>query len=311
MRKTFLIILSLLALVVSEPIYTIVSSSKGKCDSSGTESIELTVQASEELQESKNFQISLTHENGNNQITTDCTYNVEGGRLRRLSVVTYTFTCSFDSPNEAGNYVISSNSDLVQLEGSNINVELLHCISEQQAINRNKIKISFRQVNNFEINSSNNIIFSFYGITGTNLGKNLLISFLAYLIEGETRDSEPTQFACTLQVDSVSPENSYAPAPYQCTSSEMGKNTYTSLEIVSSGSIAGIPLDNILLNPVLTAKAIEDGKLNDLSDSSAPPMIYPDYFDYSKIEDGIILFDIFSLDSLDHIEKNEFTIHLS
>ena len=270
MRKKFLIILSLLALVVSDATYTIVSSSKGKCDSSGKESIELTVEVSEELQESKSFQISLAHENGNTPITVDCSYNVEGGRLRRLlSEITYIFTCSFDSPNEAGKYAISPVSESVGLKESSINVELLHCISEEIAMGRNGITLSYRQVNNFKINSSKQVIFSFYGLTGRNIGTNDQLTLNAYLIEDETRESEPTDFVCTAQEGAFS-ENSYAPVPFQCISSEMSKNTYTSLEIASSDSIAGIPLDNILLNPVLTANAIADGQLYDLSNSPSP-----------------------------------------
>ena len=308
MRKKFLIILSLLALVVSEPSYTIVSSSKGKCDSSGKESIELTVEVSEELQESKSFQISLAHENGNTPITVDCSYNVEGGRLRRLlSEITYIFTCSFDSPNEAGKYAISPVSESVGLKESSINVELLHCISEEIAMDRNGITLSYRQVNNFKINSSNQVIFSFYGL-GRNIGTNDQLTLNAYLIEDETRESEPTDFVCTAQEGAFS-ENSYAPVPFQCISSEMSKNTYTSLEIASSDSIAGIPLDNILLNPVLTANAIADGQLYDLSNSPSPAYTEPGDFDYSKIEDGIIQFSIYAPDVLP-IEKKEFTIHL-
>ena len=297
---------------MSDPTYTILSSSNGKCDSSGKESIDLTVEVSEELQGSVSFQISLLEEQNNNPITADCPYNVEevieGGRLRRLSAVTYIFTCSFDSPNEAGKYAISPVSESVGLKESSINVELLHCISEEIAIARNIITLSYRQVNNFEISSSNQVIFSFYGLTGSYIGTNYQLTLNAYLIEGETRESEPTIFECTAQ-KKASSGDSYAPVPFQCISSEISKNTYTSLEIASSDSIAGIPLDNILLNPVLTANAIANGQLYDLSNSPSPAYTEPGDFDYSKIEDGIIQFIIYAPDVLP-IEKKEFTIHL-
>ena len=61
---------------------------------------------------------------------------------------------------------------------------------------------------------------------------------------------------------------------FQCAMGDGFKNEgFTSIEIVSSEEVAGIPTDETRLNPAKTDQAIKDKILTDVSGSAAPPLI--------------------------------------
>jgi hypothetical protein len=82
-------------------------------------------------------------------------------------------------------------------------------------------------------------------------------------ITGETEE-DSTEIKCSLESDISTSEGQSSQGDFKCTLSGL-KEDYYSLRLNSSESIAGIPEDEILLNPVLTAEAIENGDLLDYS----------------------------------------------
>ena len=78
-------------------------------------------------------------------------------------------------------------------------------------------------------------------------------------ITGETEEHS-TKIKCSLESAISTSEGQSTQGDFKCTLSGL-KEDYYSLRLNSSDNIAGIPEDEILLNPVLTAEAIENGDL--------------------------------------------------
>ena len=134
----------------------------------------------------------------------------------------------------------------------------------EEAEQKLKVSLSFRQLNGFS-QQGDTITFYFFGLTTQKLKKGFEFSMFSQLIlmSGE-REEEKREAKCVLQED-ASPENGQSvQANFKCTISSLTKQYY-SFSLTSCDSIAGIPTDGKLLDPVLTAQAIKKGELLDYS----------------------------------------------
>ena len=111
------------------------------------------------------------------------------------------------------------------------------------------------------------ITFKFFALTTEFIPRNHQIIFYVKLILADgTKDSKESKAVC-ISPNDIHP-NGQVQADFDCTieSLDSSKN-YTSFVITKSEGLAGgLPSDPTLLDPVLTEKAIEDGKLTDYGD---------------------------------------------
>ena len=125
------------------------------------------------------------------------------------------------------------------------------------------LTLSFRQINHF-IFSSNSITFNFYGLTTTSLSSGYQIFLYLYLIKQDgTLDTTLQQATCTLD-NAVNPTDGQIQADFSCQLNGL-TGTYTSFILSYSDNVAGIPKEEILLNPIKTNEAITGGYLLDYS----------------------------------------------
>ena len=105
----------------------------------------------------------------------------------------------------------------------------------------------------------------FFGLSTESLTAGKEIAMLVNLIKntGEAEE-ETTEVKCSLESDISASEGQSTQGDFKCTLSNL-KEEYYALRLNSSEDIAGIPDDEILLNPVLTSEAIERGDLLDYS----------------------------------------------
>jgi len=137
-------------------------------------------------------------------------------------------------------------------------------IALEKAKKRADLSISFRQLNKFTF-ASGTITFMFFGLSTESYSAGTEITMLVNLIKvtGETEE-DTTEVKCSLESDISASEGQSTQGDFKCTLSGL-EEEYYSLRLNSSDYISGIPKDEILLNPVLTAEAIERGELLDYS----------------------------------------------
>jgi SpoVK/Ycf46/Vps4 family AAA+-type ATPase len=105
----------------------------------------------------------------------------------------------------------------------------------------------------------------FFGLSTQSYPAGTEIKMLVNLITSGGETEEVTkEVVCSLVSDISTSEGQSAQGDFKCTLSGL-KEEYYSLRLNSSDYIAGIPDDETLLNPVLTAEAIERGDLLDYS----------------------------------------------
>ena len=135
----------------------------------------------------------------------------------------------------------------------------------EEAEKKIKVSLSFRQLNLYNQQADFTITFYFFGLTTKKLEKGFEFPMYVNLIllTGE-REEEETEAICVLEED-ASPEDGQAvQADFKCTITS-AKQKYYSFRFKRSDYIAGIPTDETLLDPVLTAEAIKRGELLDYS----------------------------------------------
>ena len=137
-------------------------------------------------------------------------------------------------------------------------------ITLEEAKKRANLTISFRQLNKFTF-VYGTITFMFYGLSTESYSAGAEITMLVNLIKitGE-REEDATEVKCSLESDITASEGHSTQGDFECTLSGL-EEEYYSLRLNSSDYIVGIPDDETLLNPVLTAEAIERGELIDYS----------------------------------------------
>ena len=152
-------------------------------------------------------------------------------------------------------------------------------ITEEEAEKKLNIQMAFRQVNHFIYSPRDDAItFNFIGLSTEKLEKGTEIIIYLYLILGHgERDTTLSEATCTLE-QGVDPAGGQAQADFKCTIGGLDETKeYESVEISDSESIAGIPEDKTLLDPIKTRDAIELGQLLDYSleeNKSKLPVIF-------------------------------------
>ena len=135
----------------------------------------------------------------------------------------------------------------------------------EEAKARLNITILFRQINKFTF-SSNTITFWLFTLVKEQFKSGEKITVLVNLIKesGEIEDTTE-EIACSLESDVTPPEGQVAQGNFRCTLNGLTE-PYFSLKLNSSDSVSSIPIDDeVALDPVLTADAIEKGKILDYS----------------------------------------------
>ena len=138
--------------------------------------------------------------------------------------------------------------------------------SEKEEANlRAQISLSFRQVNSFDLKS---LSFKFFAFTSQPiLDPNFKMQFLIYYLQGTTRFKSPVLATCHIE-DIVSKVSTFGISPVSFNCQFPNETDFTSIEISSSESIAGLPSDKNLLNPALVDEAIAEGKLFNASEAN-------------------------------------------
>ena len=156
---------------------------------------------------------------------------------------------------------------------------------EESAKERANLILSFRQLNNFKWNDGN-ITFKFFGLTTRNLEEGFEIKLLVNLIniKGE-REENNTEITCKLEKSVTVEEGESSQADFKCELTGLDKEIeYYSLRLNSSSFVTNIPEnDEILLDPILTEKAINNRELLDYSDEKNKNKI-PITFTFTKID---------------------------
>ena len=306
MKNVILILLSLLALSTST--LTIVNATGEQCDdSSGKGMIELSI-SGDLPKTALNFTLSLK---GTDEITADCylegssssdeasdsslitdnaddTEQIDSGLtsstdVRRLAESSATAVCLFEAPSTKGSYSLSSVSNTQLTLTSGLSVNVIPCPEssdsssdegESEEERLAKLTLTFRQLNGFQYTDSE-ITFMFYALTTSKLTKGEIIYLIVQLIHqnGDMNEDEISA-TCTLQSDADPGSKGLAAADFSCSIKGFTGGPYKSFRLLRSDYISDIPTDETLLNPLLTAKAIANGLLPDLSKSSAIPAIF-------------------------------------
>ena len=146
------------------------------------------------------------------------------------------------------------------------------------------VSLSFRQISGFKYTShKSEISFNFYGLTTENFIERYEIFLRLFLILGDgTMDTNPIEVKCILN-EPVTLEGEQAQDDFECNITGLNEaQEYKSFKLYDSENIAGIPEDEILLNPVKIEETIKNGTLLDYSLEENKNKL-PIYFDTETI----------------------------
>ena len=145
-------------------------------------------------------------------------------------------------------------------------------ITEEQAEEIAKIYISFRQVNSYSF-TPGTITFYFLGLTTQSLPSDCSITLSTNLITLEGPEDKPTNFACQISEAVTVSKGENKQAKFKCQNNALNTSKeYTSLKLVASEDIAGIPTeDDTAINPKLTDDAITNNEIKNCTDATVPP----------------------------------------
>ena len=302
MKNVILLLLSLLAYSTSQ--LTISSAIGEMCDeSSGKGMINLTLSGTPDSD--LNFTLTLTEKDGTNTITAQCTAegssdtdslisdqatdeevesSISSSADTRILAESSVAVCLFDAPSADGTYELTKIDVTTLTLSSGLTVTVIACSEEgttdevdpgkQEAERLAKLTLTFRQLNGFKYTDSE-ITFMFYALTTSKLTKGEIIYLIVQLIHqnGDMNEDEISA-TCTLQSDADPGSKGLAAADFSCSIKGFTGGPYKSFRLLRSDYISDIPTDETLLNPLLTALAIANGLLPDLSKSSAIPAIF-------------------------------------
>ena len=180
-------------------------------------------------------------------------------------------------------------------------------IKEGEASNeiRDEIIILFRQVNTFDLENHK---FMFFGLTSHTLLLGFYFEFDIYFINGELK--LPTTGKAKCNIGSIIKEitNPIMPVYFNCYFDKPTDSDITSIEIISSEKISGIPEAKNLLNPKLVDENKDIEKIDE--DSPAPILVEKPNIDTSLIQQGILMLTFNFEGTMDNFEGKEFTITL-
>ena len=155
---------------------------------------------------------------------------------------------------------------------------------EKKLLNIINIFISFRQLNKFNFErAKRRVIFIFVGIITQSLPRGHQISMDVNLIKGGFPEKKRSTAICTLKEDVFIKNGKPLQGQFDC----IILNTFgevTSFVFVDSPYIAGIPENNVFLNPVLTEKYISKGKIKDYSYGTDTETEIPPQFNSTSID---------------------------
>ena len=275
MKKILLIYVLLFILVNVKADPTIVSASFVECEFNSKVKFEIGVKTDGPLKVPLNFFINLkgveelsaycmmesfpTHEPFEGSDSLD-QKNTNSGKYY------YTSTCTTQSPKYGGNFFVEVDPDSnegVQVSEDGVYLAFSPCPSQEDAEERKSLSLSFRQVNTFDLETFS---FKFYGLTSQTINSDETISFyFNFLDESNSVLPSSVEANCTIEepVTEIDESIGIASASFQCLfSEEYVTDDVASLQITSSGGVAGIPMTNsTLTNPKLTDEAIKEGLL--------------------------------------------------
>ena len=160
------------------------------------------------------------------------------------------------------------------------NLDIRENENKEKALNRTKIPITFRQIKEFKYAPGEITFMLFVLVTQHLKPKEEIRVFVNLIKENGEKEDEPTEVVCTLEKEVSPEEGKSVQGDFKCTKAV--KEKYNSLRLNSSETMTGIPSDEVLLDPVLTEKAIEDQTIIDFSIKDNREKI-PPTFTYKKI----------------------------
>ena len=196
---------------------------------------------------------------GNSEIP-QSSISTEGRRLQEDE--SFLSRCTFVAPKKPGNYKLTlENGSEFKIDGE-ISVNLTPCVN---AIERLNIALSFRQVNQFNIQQNQ---FMFFGLTSKSIESGYWFIFYIYLMKGAEKKSEPLEANCTIVNPVIVGTSGIMPAAFECKFEPIEQIDYESIEIESSDYVAGLPANKTLLNPHLVDEAIGQGLLPNITEGT-------------------------------------------
>ena len=207
----------------------------------------------------------------------------------------YISSCTTQSPKYGGNYFVEVDPDSnegLEVNGAGIYLTFSPCLSQEEAEERKSLSLSFRQVNTFDLNTFS---FKFYGLTTQTIDSDSTITFyFNFLDEMYSILPSPVEANCTIDqpVTELDESIGIASASFQCYfNEEYVTDDVSSLQITSSGEVAGLPINNsTLINPKFTDDAINEGLLTNPAYifGSTPSIVSPvDYLVKYNEDQGV------------------------
>ena len=289
MKKIILAFVLLFALsnCDSEPLHTIFDIKDVRCHGDGGGFFEADFTSTIVI--SQKIQFNLTLEGPEGTINVMCWAEGKGGgdsafvsdvisteidltdsdstNLRGLQIEddVYYAGCHFNDPDDAGEYQVKEvNGSGFKLE-KEFKVQLQHCLSESEADARMNIRLSFRQVNSFDLTA---FTFMFYGFTSEKILKDYYFIFKLWALK-DGQKLQKIDAKCTLDGGEdieVSDTAPIAPAAFKCSfADQVSGIDLDQVQIISSEGVAGLPFDFHYLNPYWIDLEIKAGRLIDVS----------------------------------------------
>jgi hypothetical protein len=154
---------------------------------------------------------------------------------------------------------------------------------------KSDIHLSFRQVSKFNLDTWS---FSFFGLTTQDLPADFSFFFMIFLITGDGKGLTPVKAECKIKEAITLGNSPIAQAEFTCAIPQT--TGVESIEIASCDEMAGLPIDETLLNPKLTDEGIASGALKDKSTQPIPQLAEVDMnsFNFHNVSKGTFQFSL-------------------
>ena len=240
---------------------------------------------------------------GNSEIP-QSSISTEGRRLQEDEA--FLSRCTFVAPKKPGNYKLTlENGSEFKIDGE-ISVNLTPCVN---AIERLNIALSFRQVNQFNIQQNQ---FMFFGLTSKSIESGYWFIFYIYLMKGAEKKSEPLEANCTIVNPVIVGTSGIMPAAFECKFEPIEQIDYESIEIESSDYVAGLPANKTLLNPHLVDEAIGQGLLPNITEGTeAVKIVEEPKVNFDSIDTGKFELIINSLNIGENMKGEQISLSLA
>ena len=237
---------------------------------------------------------------GNSEIP-ESSISTEGRRLQEDEA--FFSRCTFVAPKMPGNYKLTLENDSEFKIDGEISVNLTPCVN---AIERLNIALSFRQVNQFNLELNQ---FMFFGLTSKSIESGYWFIFYIYLMKGAEKKSEPLEANCTIVNPVIVDTSGIMPAAFGCKFEPLEQIDYESIEIGSSDYVAGLPANKTLLNPHLVDEAIGQGLLPNITEGTeAVKIVEEPKVNFDSIDTGKFELIITSLNIGENLKGEQFNL---